>query len=488
MDDFNDDMRKDSTAMDVKAMYYCSECRKLFKAKKGIEISCSQCGKQLTDLGISDCDYAKLDASGKKRIKEKAYETMQETDTRDHNTPDWDIIDLTSVGNLYNEETTKLSTDSGSEDETIQSEFKTIKYGDKSMVQQYKEGWKKETILIALFSLMVASAILGYFFKDYIPIGAEQDLDMITPDQIHEGRARITVYYIWDYYAAATNTFGREIQRSYFVMMGPDGANYVGVELEDKKNDKAYKLLNDIYEAENTEGVPDYSKLDSFTVHGHIKKITDYYKFYDDYLEMCAQEYGVNKEELKKTFIPYVLVQNKVSSGSEIFPVFAIFLFCIGIYGLYKAFFGNPYKEVEAYAKEIGSDELAESQLEHLLETVPGKYGIRADDRFFLYTGHIDFRFAKSEDVLWIYPYTVTQRINFVPFKTNYVMIRLKNGKYAQVSASHNAADDIIDYCKSVLPDAIYGYSKEIENIYRSNRGHMADIVLRNRNERLMRG
>ena len=92
-------------------------------------------------------------------------------------------------------------------------------------MKQIEKKIKRRMALLALGVAAVGLLLLLIFFSDYIPVGEEQNLDEITADQIVEGRARITVYYVYDYYCYFTEgTSDKEVQRDYFVSMGPDGA------------------------------------------------------------------------------------------------------------------------------------------------------------------------------------------------------------------------------------------------------------------------
>ena len=52
-------------------MYYCSDCNKVFKAgETGKKIKCPKCKSNLSDLGISDQDYAILPAAEKEIMKQ----------------------------------------------------------------------------------------------------------------------------------------------------------------------------------------------------------------------------------------------------------------------------------------------------------------------------------------------------------------------------------------------------------------------------------
>jgi hypothetical protein len=180
-------------------------------------------------------------------------------------------------------------------------------------MKQVEKKIKRRMALLALGIAAVGLLLLLIFFSDYIPVGEEQNLDEITADQIQEGRARITVYYVYDYYCYFTDgTSDKEVQRDYFVSMGPEGTEYVGVELRGKKNDRAYNLMNDIIAAENAGEELDYSKLDYFTVKGKIQRLTgDDLAYYNSYMEECAAAYDMSVDEVKQYFAPYVLVGAK---------------------------------------------------------------------------------------------------------------------------------------------------------------------------------
>ena len=359
-------------------------------------------------------------------------------------------------------------------------------------MKQIEKKIKRRMALLALGVAALGLLLLLIFFSDYIPVGEEQNLDEITADQIVEGRARITVYYVYDYYCYFTEgTSDKEVQRDYFVSMGPDGAEYVGVELRGKKNDRAYDLMNDIIAAENAGEELDYSKLDYFTVKGKIQKLTgDDLAYYNSYMEECAAAYDMSVDEVKQYFAPYVLVGAKAGSRTEQTDyagiiVAAIFLIA-GIALLFYALFGDHLKDVTVYANEVGSKDLAYSRIERFRDSTPERYGVRANDEFFLFESAMSLNFSKAKDVLWIYPYIVKNKSAFITVsKQYYVKIRLKNGKTVQVPAKKDTMDEMMNYFASIIPDAIFGYSNELENIFNKNRSQMIAEVERRREERL---
>ena len=358
-------------------------------------------------------------------------------------------------------------------------------------MKQLEKKFRSRTVLLAVILLAIGLLITLVYFRDYLPIGEEQNLDEITVDQIHEGRARITVYYIYDYYCYFTDEYGKEVQRDYFVCMGPDGDKYVGVELRGKKNDKAYQLMNDIYDAEAAGEELDYDKLGYFTVKGKIQKLSgDDLEYYEDYLKECASYYKMSVDELHDIFAPYVLIASKAGARDEKTDYMVVILGAIltisGICVLISGLFGNHMKDLKDYANRTGGEEAAYARLDRFVEQTPERYGMRINDDFFMVTNGMSLVFSETKDVIWIYPYIVTHKTYFVTTgKTYYVRLRFANGKMAQVQTKKENNEEVMNYLTRMIPDAIFGYSDDLERMYNKDRGRMIAEVTRRRDERL---
>ncbi len=358
-------------------------------------------------------------------------------------------------------------------------------------MKQLEKKFRSRSVILAAVLLAIGLLITLVYFRDYLPIGEEQNLDEITVDQIHEGRARITVYYIYDYYCYFTDEYGKEVQRDYFVCMGPDGDKYVGVELRGKKNDKAYQLMNDIYDAEAAGEELDYDKLGYFTVKGKIQKLSgDDLEYYEDYLKECASYYDMSMDELREIFAPYVLIASKAGARDEktdyMVVIFGAILTISGICVLISGLFGNHMKDLKDYANRTGGEEAAYARLDRFVEQTPERYGMRINDDFFMVTNGMSLVFSETKDVIWIYPYIVTHKTYFVTTgKTYYVRLRFANGKMAQVQTKKENNEEVMNYLTRMIPDAIFGYSDDLERMYNKDRGRMIAEVTRRRDERL---
>jgi hypothetical protein len=358
-------------------------------------------------------------------------------------------------------------------------------------MKQLEKKFRSRTVVLSAVLLAIGLLITLIYFKDYIPVGEEQNLDEITVDQIKEGRAKITVYYIYDYYCYFTDEYGKEVQRDYFVCMGPDGDKYIGVELRGKKNDKAYQLMNDIYDAEAAGQELDYDKLGYFTVKGKVQKLTgDDLEFYEDYLKECSSYYKMSMDELREIFAPYVLIASKAGARDESTDYMVIIIGAVliiaGIGVLISGLFGNHMKDIKDYANRVGGEEAAYARLDRFVDQTPERYGMRINDEFFMVTNGMSLVFSEAKDVIWIYPYIVTHKTYFVTTgKTYYVRLRFANGKMAQVQTKKENNEEVMNYLSRMIPDAIFGYSNDLEHMFNKDRGRMIAEVQRRRDERL---
>ncbi len=355
-------------------------------------------------------------------------------------------------------------------------------------MKELEKRYRKKNAIGALVCFLIGLVISLICFKDYLPIGELQNLDYAQPGEVREGRGEITVYDVYDYYSYWTDKYGKEVTRDYFVAMG-DGeyAVYIGCELSGRKNNKAYEIMEALWNTEYED--IDYESIGYFRVKGKIKAIEgEDLKYYNDYLSDIAQAYDMSIEEVNEYFIPYVLVAAQVGDGDTYAYVFAIL--GIGLLGcsigmLICALFGNPLKDIKNYCKKTSNEELTLARIERFYATTPERYGVVVNDEYFLYTGGSKPVFCDSKDVLWFYQYVVTRKTNFVTVgKDYYVKFRLANGKECQVATKQEQVSSLLNYFMGVLPDAIVGYSDALDRMYRSNRAQMIAEVERKHDAR----
>lgn len=351
--------------------------------------------------------------------------------------------------------------------------------------------YKRSNIIGAIVCLIIGLALSWFEFKDYLPFGEMQDLDTLPATEIHEGRGKITVSYILDYYSYWQDNYGREVMRDYYVAAGDENNwAYMGCELRGKKNDRAYDMLEKIIDIE-TNGGDDYSSLDTFTVTGRVERITgENLKYHTEYTQELADYYGFTQEDIDELFVPYVIIQPQVGDGEFMSYVLAIIglVLIVAAFGMCGcAIFADPLKNIRAYAKSTGNEELTMSYIENFYAQTPDRYNCKVNDKYFMTTGKGKADFCETKNIIWFYKYVVTRKTNFVTVGHDYyVRIQQANGKMIQLmTRNESEAGDAINYLMKYIPDAIVGYSDELSKMYSKDRGQMIAEVNRRREERM---
>jgi len=359
------------------------------------------------------------------------------------------------------------------------------------LMKELEKLFRGKNVITALICFVIGAVIFLFYCRDYLPIGKMQNLDNINPSEVTEGRGRITVYDVYDYYSYMTNSVGKEVTRDYFVTMGnEENLAYIGCELSGKKNDRAYQIMQDLWIAESSGLEIDYDNLDHFIVKGKVRKISgEKLKYYNEFLDEIAEMYDIPEEEMNQYFVPYVLEAAQVGDGDftdYFIAAVGIILIISSVGILFNALFGDPLKELKAYCNKFADSDYQMARIERFYISTPEKYEIRVNDDYFMYTGGGSVIFCDSKDVLWLYKVVEKTSYNFIPTGKNYyVKFRLANGRYVQVKTKKNEVDDVVRYFMNLLPDAIAGYDASRENTYTKNRQAMVEAVRRHREERL---
>lgn len=353
--------------------------------------------------------------------------------------------------------------------------------------------------------LLLGIVICAIMFKDWLPIGNSLDLDYVTAaSDIQEGRASITVAYIYDYFMYYTEGYKTEpedaVARDYMVETGLglseeeyDGeALYVGVELTGKNNKRAYDLMEATWD---DAADINWDRLDVFRVNGHIKRMDmDEASYLEEYVQEMADAFEMPYDELKAYFPSYILIPNHITGWYEreyisIFGVvMGVLMVVMGFVNLIQGLFGNPIKSIEEYGKKHNGVEAAKMKAEAVFEKKMPSFGITGDDEMFLYDNGSKLFVEDSKDIIWAYEHIVTQKTNFVTTGHTYsIKVRTASGKTIDIPCIQENMHPILSTIHDICPDAVFGFSKEIERVYNKNRIEMINEVKLRREERLAR-
>lgn len=347
-------------------------------------------------------------------------------------------------------------------------------------MEEISKKYRKSMVALAIVVLIIGIVVALIGLKDVISFDPVQNVDKIGVHAVEEGRATVWVYDVYDYFCS----YGKnDDPRDYFVIVDSgDDYGIMCVQLSGKKNKVAYDNMNIIFEAAGDEDFDiDKLPLKKFSVTGEVKRLSgDEKKYYYEYLETYSDEYTM--EELEYLFVPYMIVEPEIKYG---FVIVGIISVIASVLIMVSAFTSDALKNIKDYCKQFGSPESKMAEIERLYENAPARYNTKSNDEILMLVGDLKPSVVSKTDVVWIYKYIVTQKQNFIPVsKTYYIRFKTADGRTFQVNVSKKECDAAIEYFAQIIPDAIFGYSKELENMYNKDRSQMVSIVANRRLQR----
>lgn len=368
------------------------------------------------------------------------------------------------------------------------------------MIEALREKYLRKSRKNGIICFIIGLVLALIMFKDWLPIGNTINLDNVkTVDEIKEGRASLTVFYIYDYFMYYTDSYTQDetnaAMRDYFVLVGSnfdadqvEQDLYISVQLSGSKNKRAYKLMEDMWTNENF----DWDNADYISTKGHIRKMdSDEQEYWEEYLTEVALDSGMTFEDISVYFVPYMFEPNKITGidSSEYLSIIgvvaAVVCLVMGIVNLIQGFFGNPLKDLERYGKKHNGEEAARMKAEILYEKKIPNYGMLADEDMFIFDNGSKLCVEDPKDILWAYEHVVTRKTNFVTVGKDYfVKIRTASGGTIDIPCKQQEVHPILRALHDICPDVVFGYSKDIEREYTKNRQNMINEVLRRREER----
>lgn len=354
------------------------------------------------------------------------------------------------------------------------------------MLKEIKKRYTAGLIFKGIIFLLLGLAILAYLVWDFLPIGAMQELTSEDVTTVDEGRAEMTLFHTEGYFSYFTDEYDNIVSMDFLVPVGED--MWMGARLDGKSMDAINNNMELYWEKYEEKGEAlDWDALQEqyyvVWATGHVEKMdSETRDFYDEYLDYYEMD-----DEARSKFLPYIFVPAKYGQdlGTEYSILATIFVVCLVGYGLYSivnAFAAFYFKEIKKFIAESGSSEATLARLEQFYSAVPEIDGFKINDEYFMYLGKGGFKFARSQDVLWIYQHVLTT--NYVA-KTYTMKIGFSNGKIFDVPTTKKGYEPLVQSLERRLPDVVYGYSDQLKNMFGKNRNEFIAEVERRRRERL---
>lgn len=360
-------------------------------------------------------------------------------------------------------------------------------------MDQIKKKYKSSKLVAGILLLIIAAVLFFISMADrFIGVSSDAiDLNEALASDISVGEAYITVGYVYDYFSYYGNDNGTDVEsKCYLIPVGEEEIMAIDLDGKNMKAiDRNLDKINAFFETGSDDYDSLYSNLEWLDLKGKIKVLDGQNKmFYDEYIESI----GYSEAEQSKYFLNYIFVPNEIGSGTSSGSMVIIFIglvfLVLAVVFILMGILVNPFSEVEAYGKKNNNLEQVKSKVETLLQSASGRYNVYANDEFFMYVGNgkSKVKFYETKDIIWAYQHITQHRTNGIPTgKTYAMMFKAADGKNFEIPSKKKEIEACQEYFMRLIPDAIFGYSNELEQMYRKERQQMAGEVLRRRRIRL---
>lgn len=146
----------------------------------------------------------------------------------------------------------------------------------------------------------------------------------------------------------------------------------------------------------------------------------------------------------------------------------------IGLYFLFQYWTTSSLHQIQEWCKSQPNPEEAEEELNDLYAHTSPKFKLRINDKLLLYDDDESSFIAKTDDIFWIYPSTGQENKKGAEGK-NQICLRYASDadqtSQINVEGDEESMQRVLSYLQTQIPDALFGYSDELDSIYRDSYG-----------------
>lgn len=339
--------------------------------------------------------------------------------------------------------------------------------------------YRKEKMIYAAIILVIGLVIFGIGLKDIVSFDPTTNLDEVGVHAVTEERASVTVENVYDYFCSYGDN---ETTRLYFVEVSKEGDfGMICVKLSGSQNTKAYDNMNKIIAASESGNEIDTSSLglNSFKVAGKISPLAGKERsYYDEYINSFV-EMGYALEDLNNLFVPSVIVPDE---KNWLFPGIGMLFMLAAVVMIIKAFLGKPLRYIKNYCLRSVSPKEKYEELKRFYDNTETQCHVKANNEIIMTVDDSMPFVIDIVDIIWVYYRTERERGS--AFVHYFVMLKTSNGYTYSIPYLEEEIEDAMKYFAKIIPDAIFGYSDENLEIYKTNRELMTGEVAKRRENR----
>ena len=331
------------------------------------------------------------------------------------------------------------------------------------------------TVLLVVF--LAGMAAVGFAGSNLFaePPEAEELWD-VPRDKLEGSYVTVEVEYIYGCYAYTEVTrdgrpTGEITEREYLI--DANEQDYMALVLSGDQMEQAEKLLEESDQYY-------YGEIDeiteTFRVTGYVRELpsdsirllheaVDYYRLspaeQDIYLPLA-----LHSEEFELEVVPLIF--------GIVFAIAALVFAGLKLSGQYQKHLRRKLEQMFGGNRERSND-----FMKFMLESVPKIHGLRIARGYLLArVGGYDMLYDVN-DLVWAYQQTTRHRLyGIIPMGKSYsLMLCTADGKRQSITMSDKATKEILTQLRGSFPNTVIGYSKELENLYNTNRTAMAGVA-----------
>ena len=326
---------------------------------------------------------------------------------------------------------------------------------------------------LPLLIVLTVVGVVSIFFSGIQNLFVQPvSLVQLSPSELEGQYVEYDMWLSFDSFAEMVRTVnGNEISEYQDFLFPVEEKYYLNVRIYQKDYDRFEKMVNDSFAwlDYETDDLPE-----PYSISGVIKPLSnDELPYFYDYI-------GLSEAEANQLGYYSLVVdtQDKTvgdMSGTGTFAALLFGAFLIGFAALLYARI-NKMKNHALLVEFLKNHPEKEEDLENWMKNESDLYGFRMNHDYFFYQSKRQSYILPSSDVLWMYVNVTTQRVNFIPVgKTYQLKLGLRNGSLITTNVSgEEEAREVIQTALAIQPGIVAGYSKELEQLFASNRERFA--------------
>jgi hypothetical protein len=178
------------------------------------------------------------------------------------------------------------------------------------------------------------------------------------------------------------------------------------------------------------------------------------------------------KQALRQDFYPFYLTKGDFRTRGYIaiagFLVFGFFLIKISLPNW--RYLQNPMtipviKKVSNWGDIYSIS--ADIEREFHNPQLRGENNWKLTDKYLIKSGFFSFNLLRIIDLLWAYKRVTKHSVNFIPTGKTYEAVLVCNGGKASIKGSDDLINAILQFVGKRAPWAIFGYSRELANLFK---------------------